>query len=115
MSSITVSWPDTILSPNKGGHYILVSRARKKQREEAFWLAKAACLVAPDSERIGVHLDFYPKYERRRDEDNAQASMKGALDGLAKAMDVDDSRFKPSVTIHPADRTGRVVMTVRPL
>lgn len=115
MSSITVSWPERILSPNVGGHFIRISKARKKQREEAFWLAKAANLVAPDSERIGVHMDFYPKHPNRRDEDNMQASMKGALDGIARAMGVDDSRFKPSVTIHPADRTGRVVMTVRAL
>lgn len=112
MNSITVSWPARVLSPNVSAHGIRKGAARKKQREEAWVLAKAAKLTAPDSERIIVRLDFYPKHGRRRDEDNMQASMKGALDGLAKALGVDDSRFKPVTNIHPADGRNVVVMTL---
>jgi crossover junction endodeoxyribonuclease RusA len=115
MNSITISWPSTVLNPNKSVHGAIKGAARKRQREDAFWLAKAAKLVAPESDRIAVRLDFYPRDERTRDEDNMLGSMKGALDGVAKAIGVDDQRFKPNVTIHPADRTGRVVITVEAL
>lgn len=115
MNSITVSWPDRRLSPNVQVHGAQKGSARKKQREEAFWLAKEAKLSAPASERILVRLDFYPKHKNRRDEDNMQASMKGALDGLAKALGVDDSLFSPRTVIHPADGRNVVVMTVEAL
>ncbi len=111
-NSIIMSWPSTALNPNKGTHWTRLRVARKAQQHEAFWLAEKAGLVVPDSERIIVRLDFHPRHKNRRDEDNMLGSMKGALDGLAKALGVDDSRFKPMVTIHPADGRNVVIMSV---
>ncbi|MBO9580316.1 MAG: hypothetical protein J7498_05445 [Sphingobium sp.] len=117
MNSITVSWPDRVLSPNVSAHWRRKSAARKAQRLEAWTLAMQAKVHCPGApiDPISIRLDAYPKHERKRDIDNLLASTKGALDGLAQAMGVDDSLFRPELTIHPADGTGRIVLTVLPI
>lgn len=115
MSSITVSWPARVLSPNVSAHGARKGAARRVQREEAYWLTKEAKIAIPDHVPVRIRLDAFPRHERKRDYDNLLASCKGALDGLAKALGVDDSIFRPALEIHPADGTGRIVMTVEAL
>lgn len=108
MSAIVISWPARVLSPNVSAHGARKGAARKRQREEAWVLAKAMRLVRPGApcDPVVVRLDAYPRHERRRDIDNLLASCKGALDGLAQAIGVDDCLFRPILTIHPADGRG---------
>jgi crossover junction endodeoxyribonuclease RusA len=110
-NSISVSWPSRVLSPNVTAHWRRKSAARKAAKQEAFTLAKQA-KIAGIPGPIKVKLDAYPMYERKRDHDNLLASLKGHLDGLALAMDVDDSQFRPEITIHPAGGLGFVQITV---
>lgn len=113
MSKITISWPERVLSPNVSAHWRRKSAARKSQRLEAWALAKEAQLKRPSAiDPLRVRMDAFPRHERKRDVDNLLASSKGALDGLAQALGVDDSLFRPELTIHPADGRGVIEITV---
>ena len=59
-------------------------------------------------ERVHVRVTFHPPDMRARDLDNMFASIKGGLDGLADALGIDDSWFRP-VTIDVADYVGGMV------
>lgn len=92
---VDLPWPDKILSPNAREHWRPVWKAKKKAKTDAFYCAMAA--GKPKNIPAGdIHLDvvFYPPTNRTRDEDNMMARMKAALDGLAEAWGVNDSRFR---------------------
>jgi hypothetical protein len=62
---------------------------------------------------ISVTYTFYPPNVRVRDDDNFVASMKGARDGIADALDVDDSIFVTQpVEWGEVEKRGRVVVTL---
>lgn len=93
MITIELQWPNKILNPNNKRHWATEYKARKKQKNDAFFLAKSQPIPAlQDSYQIEI--TFYPPDNRRRDEDNAIASLKGAIDGIALAWGVDDSKFR---------------------
>ena len=94
---VTLPWPPSELNPNQSQkiHWAKKNRIAQDYKAACWWLCKSAKLKAPSTDgKIHVWLDFYPPDRRRRDEDNAIASMKHGLDGVAKAIGVDDSRFK---------------------
>jgi len=91
--TVTLPWPPRELFPNSRVHWGARARAAKAYRHACWALAKEAGIVAPDSERIHLFVDFVPPDRRRRDVDNCVAAMKSGLDGLADALGVDDSRF----------------------
>jgi crossover junction endodeoxyribonuclease RusA len=101
MNSIELPWPHKILWPNGRGHFMAKGRETAKHKQWAWAAAKEAGLAAPDG-RIPVLLKFYPKAKGPApDKDNAQASAKAFLDGIAKAMGVDDRLFDPRTEIAP--------------
>ena len=112
MNSYEISFPSQKLSPNARGHWAMKARVIASYRNESAWLAKGSKIIAPDTGDIAIHLDMYPP-NRRRDKDNTEAAMKSALDGLADALGVNDSRFIATYTHHEPEKPGRVVITVR--
>ena len=116
---VTLPWPVKQVWPNyrQSHHWRKYWKQVKAQRETAFILA---------AEQIGrqtvprdcpgpwlVHLDIYPPDLRKRDEDGMEGACKSAIDGIADALRVDDSRFTTTRTIHPPRRPhGAVVITV---
>lgn len=82
-------WPSRQLNPNSRHKWKLIN-ARKKQREDAFILAK-------QHKPFTGHLiiTFNPPDKRRRDLDNCLSMMKGAIDGIAEAWGIDDKDFQP--------------------
>lgn len=100
--SIVLPWPSPDLSPNaRSRTYHKKARATKVARREAWAITLESKVKAPKSEEIAVTIAFYPPDARRRDRDNCIASMKAALDGVAEALGVDDSRFRLRPTFHP--------------
>lgn len=94
-NEVTLPWPPKELSPNQKPHWAKKNKVAQEYKAACGWACKAAKLKAPDTDgKIFVWIDFYPPDRRRRDEDNAIAAMKHGLDGVAKAIGVDDSRFK---------------------
>jgi crossover junction endodeoxyribonuclease RusA len=96
-----------------------LAKAKKAARAQAHFAAWAARWhlerdrVAGDG-AIGVHLRFVPACMRDRDEDNLVASMKAALDGLATALCVNDTRFRITHELARAERGGFVDVTLTP-
>ena len=95
--TITLPLPPKELSPN----YTVGSRGQrmgkaaktKNYRATAATLARVAmddCNLGGDWPAADVELFFYHKDARRRDKDNALASMKAAFDGIADAGLVSD-------------------------
>ena len=115
---ITLPYPDKILSPNARAHFMAVARAKKKARESACWAtiaaagSKANLAEYIQMETITLAIAFYPVDNRRRDIDNALASLKSAVDGIADALGVDDSRFLVFITMRKSDGRSRVEVTI---
>ena len=111
---ITLSYPDKVLSPNARAHWAATARAKKKAREAASWATISAAgskaNLAPYAahERLAVAIAFYPPDNRRRDMDNALASLKAALDGISDALGLDDSRFDIVPRMMASDGAARV-------
>jgi len=113
---IVLPWPDRRLSPNARVNWRAKAAPKKKARADAA-LATYAALdrglrdvraeMAGD-DPIPLTIRFYPPDARRRDRDNAQASLKHALDGIADALAVDDYRFRPMYEFADPVAPGRV-------
>ena len=101
---ITLPFPPAELFPNRanGKHWSSTRAKKDAYRDEAFYIAKAAkfsdvWLAAAQRETDGIALKvtFVQPDNRHRDMDNMLAAAKHALDGFAKAIGVDDKRFRP--------------------
>ena len=104
---IIIPWPDKKLSPNARGHWAVKSKAKAMARRTAFALAlEAGWRTAWPEGRLHVWIDGYAPDKRKRDHDNFLSSLKAALDGIAQAMQVDDSRFVPHPFIKEEVRKG---------
>ena len=97
--TVTLSLPPKALSPNARTHWAPKAKAVAAYRGEAKLVARGAIreagLDVPPGwgDEIMVRATFWFRVNRRRDRDNAQASLKSALDGIAEALGIDDSRF----------------------
>lgn len=111
---ITLSWPPRILSPNGRGHHMAKYRAKKIARAEGYYATKEAKVGIPAGDvPVFVSLTFHPPTKNKPDEDNAVASMKSALDGIADALGLDDSCFKLRAPIMAEPvKGGKVVVTI---
>lgn len=93
-ASVTLPWPDKVLSPNARSHFRVKAAAAKSYREAAHWLTRASRLrVEHPSLPCMLHLRFCPPDKRARDLDNMLASVKAGLDGVADGLGVNDSLF----------------------
>jgi hypothetical protein len=124
--SIMLPWPDKKLSPNARVHPLALYRAKKKAKGDAR-LETLAFVSAVQARfgrgwwhscpRLRVSIAATPKDNRRRDEDNLQASLKAALDGIADALGIDDHKFRIEGTrILPSIKNCRptVQITIQP-
>lgn len=119
---IILPWPDKRLSPNARVHWRAKVDPKKDARSDAAnatyvalgrGLRDVRASLAGDSP-IPVSITFYPPDGRRRDRDNAQASLKHALDGIADALGVDDYRFRPTYAFAEPKKPGRVEVAIYP-
>ena len=97
---VRLPWPDSRLSPNKKNGRVWAGTARIKteQREAAALCTQAALQLSGPKTwegNIPLSLVYMPKDKRHRDLDNLLAASKAIIDGMAQALGVDDSRFKP--------------------
>lgn len=110
---IELPWPHKALWPNGRAHWATKARETAKHKQWA-WAAMREQLppcFKHNGERIPVLLTFHPMPKGPApDKDNAQASAKAFLDGIAKAMGVDDRLFDPSTVI--GERGGKVTIKV---
>ena len=110
--TLSLPYPDSRLSPNARGHWGAKARVAKTAKASAFYLAKSAGACAQPDGVIPLTITFHPPDRRGRDMDNAIASLKPHLDGLALAMGVNDNRFRLTFVWAAAAPPGRVVVVI---
>ena len=93
MITLFLPWPNPKLSPNARVHWSVLAREKKKAKRDAYYAALEAGVKKIEADKVNVTVKFFPPDKRRRDSDNAIASMKAAIDGISLALGVDDSRF----------------------
>jgi len=115
---ITLPWPDKVLFPNahRGRHWATYQRAKVSARMDGFMAAKQAIGRASPAtkERMPVRITFHMPNRIRRDWDGMAGAIKHHIDGIAKALDIDDSAFRPisiDVDLDP-DKRGYVIVEV---
>lgn len=113
--TITLPYPGPVLSPNARAHWRKVSAARVVQKREAFVVtydAVGSTSSRPVFTSARLTLTFHPRTAHRFDLDNALASMKGAIDGISAALNIDDSKFAIELRRGEKRKGGAVVVTV---
>jgi crossover junction endodeoxyribonuclease RusA len=116
MITIVLDWPNPALMPNRssGKHWSNTAAIRAKAKDDAFYIAKAEMngrTFAPG--RLRVSITFIAPDKRRRDLDGCLSSIKPHLDGIAKAIGIDDHLFGPVTLDYVAgDKPGSVIVTV---
>lgn len=116
--TIRLPWPDSRLMPNRknGRHWSSTQSVKVKARMDGAMATRQAVgrHAVNLTDRIPVKITFAAPDRVRRDLDNLHAACKAALDGIAKALGVDDSRFAP-ITLDKAldtKKRGFVIVEV---
>lgn len=103
---LDLPYPPRVLNPNVRSHWRPKAEAVRIYRQNIGWLAKGKKPV------MAFKVVFCPPNNNRRDIDNAIASFKSGLDGLADAWGVDDSQFLITFAreFGPVQKGGRVLV-----
>lgn len=109
--TIILPWPNPLLFPNaKGGRHWTTFQAQKaRARKDGFCATKEALgtntLIL--AERTPVRATFVFPDRRNRDIEGCIGAIKHHVDGIAKALGVDDKLFRPWVLDDALDSYGR--------
>lgn len=112
---LTLSWPAAALWRNRKAHWATEKKARDAQREAAFWLATLAGSRKMPFPPHRVHLTMTfcgPTRTSRFDLDGGLTACKGAIDGIAACLGVDDSLFSYTLERGEKCKNGAVIITV---
>jgi hypothetical protein len=117
---VSLPFPDKRLFPNAkaGKSYHYSHDAKVSAREGASKATEAAILARGQvpswgSSLIPVSIVFAAPDKRRRDLDGCLSAAKSALDGIAMALMIDDSRFRPILLNYIAgDKPGAMIVAV---
>lgn len=113
--------PHTCLSPNQRVHERRKAEHRKTLKAAAVMAMHNALVQAPEmAQELGtgpIRLRMRIEWERgrkRADSDNALASLKGLVDGIAQKLDRTDAAFvfDPVEQIVTEERQGRTMVTI---
>jgi crossover junction endodeoxyribonuclease RusA len=94
VTDLILPFPDARLSPNKRKAHRWLTGVRDIARNTGYFAAKEAGLSVPDRTPLHLYLIFNPPDNRRRDVDNLLSSSKSTLDGIFKALGVDDVNIR---------------------
>ncbi len=89
---IRLPWPDKDLSPNARVHWSRLSKKKAEAKTTAWAICREAGLDKMEG-RVHLTIAFCQPDNRRRDMDNLIASMKASIDGISRAIGVDDRHF----------------------
>lgn len=118
---IRLDFPNPALAPNRaaGKHWGGLAALKAKAKADAHALTKNALQGKPSpylnfKGDIPVSLFYVTPDKRRRDSDGMLSASKHALDGVALALGVDDSRFRPILVDweHGHDKIGALIVAV---
>lgn len=115
MILIELPWPHAGLAPNRSNGKHWTGLAAIKAKANAYVLAKNAAkgrkFGALNKYRLTIL--FVAPDKRRRDLDGCHGSIKHYLDGIAQALQIDDSQFRPvTLDYQVGDKPGKVIVQV---
>ena len=114
---VELDFPPAELFPNraKGTHWGKLYQLRSDYRENSTWLAKHQLKGWKHAGKdIKLTLTFEMPDKRKRDADNCLAAAKGALDGLADAMMVNDQLFQPIMIYRKiGTKPGKLIVEIK--
>lgn len=113
--TISLGWPVQSLSPNARVHWTLKARATKAARHLAHWTALEAGAAKLNGKPVKMTVTFHRPDNRVRDDDNDISRFKAYRDGIADALNLNDSKLRPSYEWGPVAKGGRIVVTVTPV
>lgn len=111
--SVTLPFPPAILSghANGNGRWKKIAET-KRQRERAKAAVEAELPIdLPATGDVRLHIHFVMP-DRRSDKLNCVNRMKGAVDGIADALGINDRRFLPSIGYGDPQKPGCVIVTI---
>jgi hypothetical protein len=111
MVQIVLPFPPASLSGHNTGHHYAKAKLIAQHREWAMNATLAAAPKVPAEGDIRICLAFYPP-NRRGDRTNFPNRAKPAIDGIADALKVNDSRFLPSYLFGEPVKGGQLVVTI---
>jgi len=121
--TIKLAWSHPALLPNERngwGKFAKISgnKQAKLQRKAAFYLTKEALngkVLPANIYKCVLHVIYHPPTGRggQRDEDNRNAALKSAFDGIADALGVDDRIFSHTSELGDKVKDGCIFITVR--
>ncbi|HEY0842453.1 hypothetical protein [Methylotenera sp.] len=95
---IELAYPDMSLMPNRknGRHWGATKGAKDSAFSEAFYRTKMAMTGQKfRDDKIALTITFVQNDKRHRDLDNLLACVKSKIDGVSRAIGVDDKLFEP--------------------
>lgn len=108
---IVLPWFNKILNPNNKAHWAEKMLARKKQKSDAYYVAKNETPPIP-ADKYYLTILFCPPDNKPRDLDNCLASIKNALDGVAMAWKVNDKQFRFNIDFGDVVKNGMIIINV---
>lgn len=109
--TISLPWPSKSLSPNARVHWRRVAEIKKLAKRDAFYATRSVRKDPIEAEAMTARITFSPPDRRARDADNMVSSLKAALDGIAQAIGIDDSKWNLQLApISDPVKLGRVTI-----
>lgn len=90
---LILPFPPSELNPNKRLHW--AAKIKIKEAEKQMACALALSHKGQIKEDVHLALTFHAATNRSYDLDNALASCKAAIDGLAHGLGINDKQFRP--------------------
>lgn len=115
VAAVTLPWPSSDLSPNARVHWRRKHAFAQKARNDARLLCLAEGIRGLGWDHAHVSVTFHAPDNRRRDSDNLLSSLKSALDGIADATGIDDSRWSIQIERGEVIPGGSVVVRLSPI
>lgn len=95
---IELTYPDMALMPNRknGKHWGATAGIKNSAFSEAFYRTQMALQGKKfKNDKIAITITFVQSDKRHRDLDNLLACIKSKIDGVSRAIGVDDKLFEP--------------------
>jgi crossover junction endodeoxyribonuclease RusA len=117
MIVIELPFPSAVLNPNRarGRKWQARIRAEEAARDDAYFRTYDVIATCARPHYVTcVELEFCAPDARKRDLDNLLSSMKPALDGIARALGINDADFH-TITVRRGEtcRGGKVIVRIK--
>ena len=110
---VVYPYPPPVLSPNARAHWSKIASAKKAVRKDAQYLTVVNKVKVDETKPLTLHIVFRPSTAARYDIDNALARCKALIDGIADAINMDDSKFKFQIERGDPFKGGAVEVTFK--